>query len=763
MTVFGQGMAVSGGGGGGGGRVGRQQVWPVDYEAEEASQRLLEAAERGDLMAAAECLVDPMVDVNYVGAVCLKGRRAEVVLREEAPDEVRVEYDELRTDVSALFLAAHAGHLPLVRKLLEAGADVNLRLFRGYATTAAAREGRAEVVEVLLKAGASQPACEEAVVEACCHGRARLVELLMGSDLVRPHVAVHALVSAAARGFVDVVDTLIKCGVDPNATDRMLLRSLKPSLHTNVNCTAIVAAIVSRQVAVVRRLLQAGVRKETKVRLGAWSWDTATGEEIRVGAGLAEPYSIAWCAVEYFESTGTILRLLLQHYNPNTLHFGRTLLHHAILCANPRAVHTLLASGADCEFPVKTSRKNEFRPIHMAARLGHPSILQILIDKGCDLNSRTDSGETALMLCARHKRDDCLKVLASAGADLGLVSSAGASAALVAASNRWSIGFQRAVLDAIRSGKFPRSSDSSVFSPMMFASRLGDVEALETLLMRPEVNIDEQDENGFSPVMVAAKEGHVDAFRFLVFAGANVKLRNQAGETAITLSQSNGDPDLFEQVMLEFALEKGNSGGFYALHCAARRGDLAAVRLLTTRGCDVNMPDGDGYTPLMLAAREGHGALCELLIASGARCDIKTHRGETAISLARTNAKFGNEAETVILDELARVLVLEGRCVMKHTKRGKGSPHRKALRMVGAAGVLRWGKSSRRNVVCREAEVGGSSAFQRKRKGKGDAYEPGLFRVVTAKGKEVHFVCEGGKELAELWVRGIRLVTKGSF
>lgn len=399
----------------------------------------------------------------------------------------------------------------------------------------------------------------------------------------------------------------------------------------------------------------------------------------------------------------------------------------------------------------------------MAARLGQPSILQILIDKGCDLDSRTDSAETASMLCARYKRGDCLGVLVSAGADLGLVSSAGACAALVAASNRWRIGFQRAVLDVIRSGKFPRSSDPSVFSPMMFASRLGDVEALEVLLMQAEVNIDEQDENGFSPVMVAAKEGHVDAFRVLVFAGANVKLRNKAGETGIMLSQSNSNSDLFEQVMLEFALEKGNAGGFYALHCAARRGELAAVRLLTARGCDVNMPDGDGYTPLMLAAREGHGLLCELLIAFGARCDIKTHRGETAISLARANAKFGNEAENVILDELARVLVLEGSYVMKHTKCGRGSPHRKSLWMVGSAGVLRWGKSSRRNVVCREAEVGGSSAFQKKRKGKGDAYEPGLFRVVTTRGREVHFLCDGGKEMAELWVRGIRLVTKAAF
>jgi hypothetical protein len=54
----------------------------------------------------------------------------------------------------------------------------------------------------------------------------------------------------------DFVLTLLQCGADPNATARVLLRSLKPSLHANVDCTALFAAIVSRQVAVVRHLLQ---------------------------------------------------------------------------------------------------------------------------------------------------------------------------------------------------------------------------------------------------------------------------------------------------------------------------------------------------------------------------------------------------------------------------------------------------------------------------------------------------------------------------
>lgn len=63
---------------------------------------------------------------------------------------------------------------------------------------------------MLLNGGAAQAACEEALLEACCLGRARAAELLMASDMIRPHVAVHALVIASSRGFVDSVETLIK-------------------------------------------------------------------------------------------------------------------------------------------------------------------------------------------------------------------------------------------------------------------------------------------------------------------------------------------------------------------------------------------------------------------------------------------------------------------------------------------------------------------------------------------------------------------------
>lgn len=169
---------------------------------------------------------------------------------------------------------------------------MNQQLFRGFAITAAVREGRIEIIELLVRSGASQVACEDALLEACCHNRPKITELLMDSEQIRDQIATHALVLACARGFVEVAEVLMKkariklfltrfnqmltyynfpffhsCtffplsslfqyNVDANGMARILLRSLKPTLHTNVDCTPLVAAIVSRQALVVRRLLQ---------------------------------------------------------------------------------------------------------------------------------------------------------------------------------------------------------------------------------------------------------------------------------------------------------------------------------------------------------------------------------------------------------------------------------------------------------------------------------------------------------------------------
>lgn len=48
--------------------------------------------------------------------------------------------------------------------------------------------------------------------------------------------------------------------------------------------------------------------------------------------------------------------------------------------------------------------------------------------------------------------------------------------------------------------------------------------------------------------------------------------------------------------------------------------------------------------------------------------------------------------------------------------------------------------------------MGPSNKFRKFRQSKGDADKPGMFRVLTTKKKEVHFLCEQA-DTAELWVK----------
>ena len=64
------------------------------------------------------------------------------------------------------------------------------------------------------------------------------------------------------------------------------------------------------------------------------------------------------------------------------------------------------------------------------------------------------------------------------------------------------------------------------------------------------------------------------------------------------------------------------------LRDAARNGDAAEVRRLLADGCDVNLVDKDGWTPLMHAAYKGQLHICELLVNSGASIHMVSKPGD---------------------------------------------------------------------------------------------------------------------------------------
>jgi Ankyrin repeats (3 copies)/Ankyrin repeats (many copies) len=79
-----------------------------------------------------------------------------------------------------------------------------------------------------------------------------------------------------------------------------------------------------------------------------------------------------------------------------------------------------------------------------------------------------------------------------------------------------------------------------------------------------------------------------------------------------------------------------------ALRHAAFRGQTEQIIELIAADADVNEPDSDGDTPLMLAAARGHTSIIALLLRNGANVDAHNDNGQTALH----QATHGGHTET---------------------------------------------------------------------------------------------------------------------
>jgi ankyrin repeat protein len=272
---------------------------------------------------------------------------------------------------------------------------------------------------------------------------------------------------------------------------------------------------------------------------------------------------------------------------------GETALHTAALYSAKGATKVLLDKGAS----VHATDKREKTPLHWAST---GEIVALLLDSGADIESRDVDGDTPLHIC-----------VASAVSETS------------------------AVTELVRRGAIVSALDDGQQTPLHRAYDSVDSVIIKVLL-DSGAGIEARDNTGKTPLHCAA-EGSTVAVTALLQRGAAVSALDNDQHTPLHYAKTSDT--IAALVNAGANMKARDCDGDTPLHCACTLGNNAVTVLsaFIRAEAELNTMNNKGDTPLHAAVSCNTVSsieVVELLVASGARLDIRNKAGKTAYDVA---------------------------------------------------------------------------------------------------------------------------------
>lgn len=166
--------------------------------------------------------------------------------------------------------------------------------------------------------------------------------------------------------------------------------------------------------------------------------------------------------------------------------------------------------------------------------------------------------------------------------------------------------------------------DADGNTPLLRAT-LANQEAVATALMAAGADVNAKNRMQDSAYLYAGARGHNGILAETLRHGADLRSTNRYGGTALIPACERGLVDTV-RMLLRAGVDPNhvNRLGWTGLLEAIILSDggpahQAVVRLLLDNGADVNLPNGDGRSPLWHARQRGQEAIATMLQAAGAR------------------------------------------------------------------------------------------------------------------------------------------------
>ncbi|CAI7565786.1 unnamed protein product [Penicillium glandicola] len=273
-------------------------------------------------------------------------------------------------------------------------------------------------------------------------------------------------------------------------------------------------------------------------------------------------------------------------------------------------VQLLIERGANINAP----NRFESTPLMKACYGDHIEVVRLLLDEGAEVNHPGQLLLTPVNLASYYGLLDIAQLLIERGADINAPDEDGETP-LYHACQKGHIEIVRLLLDR---GADINAPDEDGETPLYHACRKGHTEIVRLLLDRG-ADINAPDEDGETPLCNACYNGHIETVRLLLDRGADIGARDNYDGTPLHTACYNGQIEIMRLLLDRGAyIGAQNNFGGTPLHTACYNGDIETVHLLLDRGAYIEARNEDQETPLYNACYKGHIEVVRLLLDRGA-------------------------------------------------------------------------------------------------------------------------------------------------
>ncbi|KAH6881080.1 hypothetical protein B0T10DRAFT_518795 [Thelonectria olida] len=251
-------------------------------------------------------------------------------------------------------------------------------------------------------------------------------------------------------------------------------------------------------------------------------------------------------------------------------------------------IQLLLEKSAD----VRAEGRCYGSALQAASAGGHDKIVQLLLEKGADVNAGKYG--SALQAAAARGHDKIVQLLLEKGADVNM--------------------------------------EGGHYGSALQAASAGGHDKIVQLLLEKGADVNAEGGQYGSALQAASAEGHDKIVQLLLEKGAGVNAEGRCYGSALQAASFRGHNKIV-QLLLEKGADVNAKGGEYgsALQAASYGGHDKIVQLLLEKGADVNAEGGQYGSALQAASAGGHDKIVQLLLEKGA--DVNAEGGEYGIAL----------------------------------------------------------------------------------------------------------------------------------